>query len=145
MEVLEPALKEAGIEATIDMRKGTVTVDSNFLFINAQSNLTKAGKESLEEFIDVIAEVIKNGEYAGSVTILIEGHTCSNGGYDYNMRLSESRAKAVMEYIVELHEELADKIETVGRSYDELSKDENGNVDSTASRRVVFVFRTPVA
>lgn len=49
-------------------------------------------------------EVDKVGEYMKkypTTTAVIEGHTDSSGGYDYNMKLSLQRAKSVVNYLVE--------------------------------------------
>jgi len=148
MERLERALREANIEPVIDPIRGTVTADTRFLFGVNETELSEEGKEYLERYLDVIAEVIKSDNYSGSVAnIVIEGHTCSRGTYSMNMRLSERRAAAVKDFALSVQPELAEIMETKGMSYDDPIYDEYGNEDREASRRVVFLFvlRTPVA
>ncbi|MFC1895978.1 OmpA family protein, partial [Thermodesulfobacteriota bacterium] len=47
-----------------------------------------------------IDEVITYLEHAPSARLLVEGHTCSLGTDEYNQRLSEKRAQAVVDYLV---------------------------------------------
>ena len=46
-------------------------------------------------------------------SVLVSGHTDSIGSYEYNMRLSERRAKVVKDYLVGMGVTM-DKITTVG-------------------------------
>jgi outer membrane protein OmpA-like peptidoglycan-associated protein len=148
LERLEIALKEAGFELAVDTRRGTVTADANFLFGQGERTLDDTRKKNLGKYLDVIDAVLQSEEYTGSVAkIIVEGHTCKIGGPAHNMKLSEDRAAAVKEFASSGWPALSDIMETVGKAFDEMIKDENGNEDEEKSRRVVFrfVLSTPVA
>jgi outer membrane protein OmpA-like peptidoglycan-associated protein len=49
-----------------------------------------------QEMLKKDLEVLKENP---GVTVRIEGHACSHGPEDYNLRLSERRANAVKEYL----------------------------------------------
>ncbi|HHH37826.1 MAG TPA: OmpA family protein, partial [Epsilonproteobacteria bacterium] len=76
--------------------------------------------------------------------IIIEGHTDSDGGYLYNLDLSQRRAFAVMNYLLTL--DFAEKynikplITASGRSCLDAIK-VNGIEDKDASRRIEIKFR----
>lgn len=58
------------------------------------ADLTQTAKENLDQF----AIALKNPEMARA-TFQVEGHTDARGGDDYNLKLSERRALAVVEYL----------------------------------------------
>jgi len=76
--------------------------------------------------------------------IIIEGHTDSDGGYIYNLKLSQDRALAVMEYLFTLEFSKKYNIKPLviasGRSYLDAIK-KNGVEDKEASRRIEIKFR----
>ena len=76
--------------------------------------------------------------------IIIEGHTDSDGEYIYNLKLSQDRALAVMEYLLTLDFSKQNNIQSLmmasGRAYlDSITK--NGVEDKEASRRIEIKFR----
>ena len=138
---LETAFLDADVEADIDKDTGKVTMDSSFLFDTNDATLSDSGKQYLDGFLDVYSSVITSDQYSGAVaSILIEGHTDTNGEYDYNMTLSKQRAQAVADYCLERQPGLANILQTRGCSYDNPVYDASGNVDMAASRRVLFKF-----
>jgi len=148
MERLERALIEAGFKPIMDPRRGTVTADTSVLFGMGSHALSDEGKEYLGRYLEVIAEVVQSDEYVGSVaSIIIEGHTCSWGTYEDNLRTSRNRANAVYNFALSVQPELAEIMETVGRAFEERIFDDDGKENVEASRRVVFLFevRAPVA
>ncbi len=66
----------------------------NINFLPGSADLTPASKPLLDSVTDII------GKCPGMV-VKVAGHTDSNGGANYNMFLSERRAKAVVNYFVE--------------------------------------------
>jgi chemotaxis protein MotB len=76
--------------------------------------------------------------------IIIEGHTDSDGGYLYNLDLSQKRAFAVMNYLLSLDFAKKYKIKPLmiasGRAYLDAIKI-NGVEDKDASRRIEIKFR----
>ena len=75
-----------GIQVTFDDKSGV-----NFKFDSAE--LTPAAKDNLEKVAEVFLEF-------PDTDLMIEGHTDDTGNADYNMKLSERRAKAVQDYLV---------------------------------------------
>ncbi|WP_369374932.1 OmpA family protein [Promicromonospora sp. Populi] len=67
----------------------------NITFVTDSAELTKAGREAVQEAADVLAE-------HPEVEVRIEGHTDSVGTEADNLRLSERRAEAVLDRLVEL-------------------------------------------
>ena len=78
-------------------------------------------------------------------SIVIEGHTDSDGGFLLNLNLSQQRAYAVMNYLLTLEFTKKSKIKPLlvasGRSYLDAVYDTNGNEDKQASRRIEIKFR----
>jgi chemotaxis protein MotB len=75
--------------------------------------------------------------------IIIEGHTDSDGGYLYNLELSQKRALAVMNYLLSLpiaqKYRLKKYLVASGRAYmDPILR--NGVEDKEASRRIEIKF-----
>ena len=146
IDELKKSFKRAGIDAAIDEKTGEVVMDNSILFEVNSYELGDEGKEYLDKVFSAYASVILDDKYSTSLKdVSFEGNTDSDGGSEYNMRLSENRANAVMEYCSSL---LDDKQRTV---FDELATskgygesnpiyDENGKEDKDASRRVAVKF-----
>ena len=82
--------------------------------------------------------------------IIIDGYTDSQGDYLMNLTLSQSRAYAVAEYLLQISggfldneraEDLQEKLTANGRSESNLIYKEDGQEDQDASRRVEVKFR----
>ena len=77
-------------------------------------------------------------------SIIIEGHTDSDGSYMYNLELSQKRAYEVMDFIYSWDEsdnELLQKyLSASGKSYSEPILDKNGTENKEASRRIEVKF-----
>jgi outer membrane protein OmpA-like peptidoglycan-associated protein len=71
--------------------------------------LTKDARETL----DRVAEVLKDGLMQDKV-IMLEGHADATGGDDYNLNLSNERARSVQIYLVQEHGIPADRLPFVG-------------------------------
>jgi len=80
--------------------KGKITLDQNHVFENVFFHFDKAGllPESSKE-IEHIYDVL---QLDPTLDIQIHGHTDSIGSEEYNLTLSESRAKAVAAYLIAL-------------------------------------------
>lgn len=126
---------------TTDAR-GALSLDSRVLFGYDSAELSEEGRESLTEFLrDYMRAVFDENGNTDVSWIVIEGHTDTDGSYDYNLDLSENRAYAVMEFCIEQYPMLADYLVAVGCSYDDPVYREDGTVDMEASRRVCFLAR----
>lgn len=65
-----------------------ININTDVLFDVAKYNLKKSSKETLDSLANTIQQVDK-------ATIVIEGHTDSDGNDEYNYRLSEKRCRTV--------------------------------------------------
>lgn len=141
LEALQAAYAAAGIEVEIDEQSGKITMSDSILFGLDSAELSGEGKDYLDRFLKVYADVVldEGSDYYDYIdAILLEGHTDSSGDYAYNQQLSEARAEAVDDYCYELYPSLSNYIDTAGRASDDLIYDENGEEDREASRRVTF-------
>jgi len=103
--------------AEVDERGCLVSIeltDVEFEFDSYQ--LTSAAAEYVREMADVIAE---QADPNGTGILELRGHTDSRGAAEYNQMLSERRAQAVLDYMLEVDPEIAafqaqDRIRAVG-------------------------------
>lgn len=151
VQALNDEFQSAGLTVNIDEGTGDITFEDNILFGYKEYNLSKAGKSQLEEFVPVYISVLLSPENLKNISeIVIEGHTDTKGGYDYNLKLSQDRALSVAKYCMDIVEKNGGKkdlkhLRTImtanGRSESDPVYDKKGNIDMDASRRVVFKFR----
>jgi outer membrane protein OmpA-like peptidoglycan-associated protein len=147
-EIIDLLLKEFNGELKIDKQTGAITFPGGVFFETNKSDISPEGKAYLEKFIPKYTSVLLSKEYEGNIAqILVEGHTDNEGGYLYNLKLSQDRALSVVEAIYspdfsnfKQKESLKRIITANGRSFNDLIKT-NGKVDQNKSRRVVFKFR----
>lgn len=132
------AFKEQGLDsAKIDESTGTVQMDNNVLFALDKADLSEEGKAYLDQFLAAYVPVISSAIEEGKVsTIVVEGYTDSAGDATYNLKLSEERAQATVDYIKANYPELTNAIEVVGNGENNLILDGEGKEDAAASRRV---------
>ena len=141
------ALKEAlGSKINIDKKTGSLKLASNILFSVGKSTLKDEAKAELKKaFEEYIGTLVTDENIKPHLDkIIIEGHTDSDGGYIYNLKLSQDRALAVMEYLFTLEFSKKYNIKPLviasGRSYLDAIK-KNGVEDKEASRRIEIKFR----
>ena len=72
-----------------------ITFDSGLLFDVDKAELSAQSKQELADLANILKKY-------PDTDILIEGHTDSSGPEDYNLTLSEKRAKAVASYLASL-------------------------------------------
>lgn len=145
---LTAAFDEAGIDVTVDAQTGEIAMDSAVLFAVDEYEISSDGQAFLDKFLDVYASVILSEDYTGFVSeILVEGHTDTQGAYDYNMELSQKRADSVKAYCEtttgvdsNVVSGLSGLLRAVGYANDRPVYDAQGNIDDDASRRVAFRF-----
>jgi outer membrane protein OmpA-like peptidoglycan-associated protein len=138
IESLKPApapaapsgIKFRGIRPVEATKPKAVALSVQFEFNSAE--LTSDAKVVL----DSVGKALRSTEL-GANAFVIEGHTDSVGGEDYNQRLSEARAAAVKGYLTSNYGIQASRLEAVGRgkSYP-LDK---ANPESAVNRRVQIV------
>jgi chemotaxis protein MotB len=141
------ALKEAlGDKIDIDKKSGSLKLASNILFDKGSAVLREEAKLSLKKaFEEYIGALMSDPKITPHLDkIIIEGHTDSDGGYLYNLDLSQRRAFAVMNYLLTL--DIARKynlkplLVASGRAYLDAVR-VNGVEDKEASRRIEIKFR----
>lgn len=139
------------IKVEIDHQTGAMVLDSSVLFDYNESVLTETGMQILAQVLPVYCKVLLSGEYESYLAeVIIDGYTDTTGDYITNLSLSQRRAFAVAEYLVNSKESflsaqesaaLTGKLTANGRSMSNPILDESGNVDMDASRRVEIKFR----
>jgi len=145
---LAAAFRNAGIAVTIDEESGEITMDASVLFPVDGYEVSEEGKALLQQFMTIYTGVVFDEKYAGFVSkIMVEGHTDSDGDYDYNLTLSQNRADSVKAFCLSSEcgvdaysAQLTEMLQAIGYSSDKLIRDANGNEDKAASRRVAFRF-----
>lgn len=147
---LKTAFADAGISVAVNESTGEIVMDTNVLFGYDSTELLSDGKEYIDSFMGVYASVILDDSLKDIISeIRFEGHTDSNGSYDYNLELSQKRADAVLAYCLsgdasslnrDQKERLNAIASTIGYSYANLVYDSNGIEDADASRRAAIKF-----
>lgn len=123
------ALDESGLWSPGDRQTSFETVYYDF----DRHDIRQDQKQVLDRNLSQIKSAARKGE-----TIIIEGHACTAGGSaQYNMTLSEHRARSVKKYLVK-HGVPAENLKVVGRGA-EMCKVSGGDQEQQApNRRVEF-------
>ncbi|MEA1897665.1 MAG: OmpA family protein [Bacteroidota bacterium] len=132
MEIPEDtSLTEIHRDFNLNMIKvGEKIVLKNIFFEFNKSTLSKESFTELDRVTDFLE---KNSE----LRIEISGHTDNVGSADYNQRLSEGRAKAVVEYLVSKGVE-SSRLEFVGYGFEQPMASNDTEEGRAANRRVEF-------
>ena len=131
----------------IDPKSGALELASNILFDKGSAHLKESAKKELKAlFIEYVLALTSNPTIAKQLDrIVIEGHNDSDGGYLYNLNLSQKRAFAVMRYLLTLEftkqHHLQELLVASGRSYLDPVRDAQGVEQKDASRRIVIKFQ----
>ncbi|NCB91909.1 MAG: hypothetical protein EOM40_04960 [Clostridia bacterium] len=151
IKALEEKFKANASSLTIDAETGAIIFDSDIFFQKDRSVLKNEGEQSLDSFLPIYLRVLLSDEYADSVAeIIIEGHCDTDGGFQYNLDLSQDRALSVAYYSLDCSESILNadqqemfrkKLTANGKSYSNPIYDSNGNISKAKSRRVEFKFR----
>ena len=146
VKVVQRLKEKLGNSIHIDPKSGALRFSSNILFNQGESTLKPEAKKqlrtTLSRYITLLLEDPKISKYID--TVVIEGHTNSDGSYMYNLYLSQKRALSVMEFLFKEYPHkraLFRKYLTAsGRSFAEPIYDKNGKEDKNASRRIEIKF-----
>ena len=113
--------------------------------------LKPAGEEYLDEFIPVLVSVVTDKKIFPALrSVLIEGHTDSDGNDEHNLQLSQERAFAVLKYALNScdlnyteYERFLDLTSISGRGKRDLLPpgSDDGEENKARSRRVEFKIR----
>jgi outer membrane protein OmpA-like peptidoglycan-associated protein len=93
-----------------ETESGVVVTLGDVLFASGQAQLVEGGRSSLEEVVDLL-------QTEPDKKIRVEGHTDSSGGPEANLQLSEQRANAVRDALINLGVS-ADRITALGMGQD---------------------------
>ncbi|WP_255494585.1 OmpA family protein [Sulfurovum sp. bin170] len=146
LKVIAELKSALGNKINIDKESGSLRLSSSILFDKGSAQLKDSSKSQLKSnFIEYVDTLISNKNISDHLDkIIIEGHTDSDGGYLYNLSLSQKRAYAVMNYLLTLDyikkNNIKTKLVASGRSYLDAIKI-NGVEDKDASRRIEVKFR----
>ena len=134
--------------ATIDSTLCIRFQEPSMLFDEGKDVLKPKFKEILDDFFPRYIAVLNRPQYRDNIEeIRIEGHTNTNGGYYSNMKLSQDRTRAVLQYCFGLMSEedvmwLKGLVTANGLSSSHLIMTKDGEENKDLSRRVEFRVRT---
>ncbi len=111
----KPGVAAAGTAAAA----GPATAKASILvtFVTGKADLTADARKAL----DVLAGAMKSEKLA-SVKFTIEGHADPRGSEELNLKLSQSRAESVRDYLTANHGLAADRVNAVGKGSSALMK-----------------------
>jgi outer membrane protein OmpA-like peptidoglycan-associated protein len=115
------------VVANLDNYRPVVETTVHFGFDKA--NLTGKARQALDE----LGQEIPNTRH---YIIVVDGNTDSTGPADYNYRLSQRRASAVIQYLAEKHEVPAHKIFVIGLGKDKPAASNASSAGRAKNRRV---------
>jgi chemotaxis protein MotB len=147
---------QQGSEVEFDDATGAIRLGSDILFEEGSAKLTRRGQETLKTTMPLYFEALlgdpRLGDYVDRISI--EGHTNSNysgsanprDAYLYNLRLSQGRAYAALDYIIRHQLGGARDVKEVlvanGYSHSRIILNpESGQEDKARSRRIEIRFR----
>lgn len=146
IRVISELKKILGKNMEINPQNGSLRFSSNILFDKAKSVLKENSKKELKKvFIEYVGALLGNADIKDHIDkIIIEGHTDSDGGFLYNLELSQKRAYEVMNYLLSLDFVKKNNIKSLmiasGRSYLDPIYGKDGKEDKEASRRIEIKF-----
>jgi outer membrane protein OmpA-like peptidoglycan-associated protein len=131
------ALRSLADIATVsqELRGMVITLPGRVLFPTGGSELSASARQSLERVSQVLSS------HSSGMEIMIEGHTDSRGADSNNMQLSEARAQAVRQYLVERGVD-SERLRAVGRGETAPIADNDTPDGRATNRRVEIVVPT---
>ncbi|MEN8718495.1 MAG: OmpA family protein [Sulfurovum sp.] len=146
LTVIEKLKEELGDLINLDSKSGAIKFSSNILFAQGQYKIKDAFKKDLKLILQkYMSALFANPEIKKHIdSIIIEGHTNSDGTYLSNLELSQQRALEVMKFLYSSN--IVDKglltkyVTASGRSFSDLVL-VNGVENKNASRRIEIKFR----
>lgn len=110
------------------------SISLSVLFATNSADLTPQARRLLDE----LGRALTSADLS-PYRFRIEGHTDTTGSADYNMVLSERRAQAVRDYLVQRFGISRTRLETIGLGQTDLAVPTGNNVDEPRNRRVHIV------
>jgi outer membrane protein OmpA-like peptidoglycan-associated protein len=127
------ALQSKTINVYKDAR-GTILAMSDILFETGKADLKPELRENLSAIGAILQSLLTESK------IVVEGHTDNVGAADFNQKLSEQRAKAVMQYLVERGIE-AGRMQAIGYGLTKPVADNSTDEGKAKNRRVELVIK----
>ena len=131
----EQQKKDAAALAAVGKVKTTedeiaVVLHNDILFQTGKTDLSAASKQTLDTAVTILNQIPNR-------SLVIEGHTDSTGPEEFNMQLSEQRAKIVYDYMLEKGLKMK---EVTYKGYGETKPVEDNNTAEgrRANRRIEF-------
>ncbi len=146
LTVITKLKEKLGNSIDIDSKSGAIKFSSNILFGQGEYKLKEDSKEELKSILkNYMSALFDNNDIKKYIdSIIIEGHTNSDGTYLANLELSQQRALEVMKFLFEsniVNKDLLTKyVSASGRSYSDMIL-QKGVEDKNASRRIEIKFR----
>jgi len=136
-KVIEPS-QVLAVEAPVEPPRVEVSDDRIIIREKIQFDFDKATirKES-DSLLAEIAKVMNDNPRLQ--TIRIEGHASSEGGHDHNVKLSQRRAKAVLDHLVKNGKVAKKRLESEGYGPDRPIASNDSESGREANRRVEFM------
>jgi outer membrane protein OmpA-like peptidoglycan-associated protein len=133
-EAMRKLAEAAALNVKEETRGTVIILPGSVLFESAKSTLTGAAQQKLTLVAGTLAP------QAEEHNIVVEGHTDSRGSRDFNMQLAQSRAQAVMNYLVS-RGVAAESITAVGIGPDRPIADNNTRDGRQENRRVEIIIK----
>nr|WP_306813110.1 OmpA family protein [Paenibacillus soyae] len=149
IQELVAAFKDSNLDLEIDPQTGAIRFSGGVFFDKDSSTVSSNGNAYLIQFIPEYINILLSEQFRDEISqIIVEGHTDTDGGYLYNLKLSQDRALSVVQQVFDpafpkfqFQEQLKAVITANGRSFSVPILDQNGKIDLDKSRRVEFKFR----
>jgi OOP family OmpA-OmpF porin len=115
-----------------------VSIQLNVQFANNSNVVTDTYRQEIEK-------VAKFMQQYPDTSVVIEGHTDDRGAASYNQQLSQKRATAVMQYLVDNFGVASDRVSAVGKGESNPIADNNTAEGRSTNRRVQAEIKTSVS
>jgi len=114
--------------------RGTILSMSDILFETGKADLKQELRENLSAIGAILQSLLTESK------VIVEGHTDNVGSAEFNQKLSEERAKAVMKYLVERGVD-AKRLQAVGYGLTKPVADNKTEEGRAKNRRVELVIK----
>ena len=133
-QITEQALVDALVPSlqTRSIRPAGGAADVMITFETSSTELSPDGRQKL----DIVGKALNNDKLA-TFSFEVQGHADPRGTPEWNQRLSEGRAEAVRQYLVESQSVAPDRLKPVGKGDSQPLN--TANPAAAENRRVTFV------
>lgn len=136
-KIIEPSAPPVAVEAPKEEPRVEVTDDKIIIREKVQFDFNKATiKPESDDLLAEVAKVINDNQQIKKIRV--EGHASSEGDHGYNVKLSKSRAKAVLDHLVKKGKVDKKRLESEGYGPDRPIGSNDTETGREANRRVEF-------